>query len=132
VFQEISTNISINAGGSVAFRSLTAAAGRGIFVVAPSGAITTIADDSDGLSGIEEGPSINDDGAVVFLASPSVGVQAVIMGSGGALATIADTNGARAFRLASRSTATAASPSMRFSTTTAGASSPGRIPLPTR
>ncbi len=93
-FQEISTNIAINGGGSVAFRSLTSAAGRGIFVVAPGGAITTIADDSDGFIGIAEGPSINDDGAVVFLASPFLAVQAVVTGSGGALTTVADTNGA--------------------------------------
>jgi uncharacterized protein YjbI with pentapeptide repeats len=93
-FGAVSRNFDINAGGSVAFRGFAATGtSYGTFAVAHGGAVTTIADDSDGFTSVNEGASVNDSGAAAFSAYLPGGVQAIAFGNGGAVTTIATTAG---------------------------------------
>jgi hypothetical protein len=93
MFNQVSSQPSINAGGSVAFSAAgtTSAVGEGIFVVAPGGAVTTIADASDGLTSPATS-SLNNSGTVVFLAFAG-SVRGIYTGNGAALTTVANDSG---------------------------------------
>ena len=91
------TSPSINAGGTVAFRSLLDAGGQGIFT--GTGAVpnvtTTIADTS-GPFGTFSQTSINAGGTVAFFADLKAGGQGIFTGTGAVpnvTTTIADTSG---------------------------------------
>jgi len=56
------------------------------------GTFTTIADDSGPIGSLDK-PSLNDDGFVAFLAFFDEGGEAILLGNGGALHTVATTDG---------------------------------------
>jgi len=83
---------TINAGGTVAFSGVLGSGDQGIFA-GNGGALTTIAETSDGFVGFGGGPSINNRGVAAFRAD-FVGGEGTFTGSGGPLTTIADSSGA--------------------------------------
>ncbi len=84
--------VSVNAGGTVAFRAGLDAGGQGIFTTA-GGSLNRIADTNGFIDSFFAGTSINDSGAVAFGAVTDVGGEGVFVGNVAQLTTIVDSGG---------------------------------------
>jgi hypothetical protein len=88
---------SLNDLESASFVEETDELVRGVFRQGPGGAVTTIADESDGLQGFASHTSLNNLGRVAFAAFDESGEEVILTGRGGPLTEVASTTGEYAF-----------------------------------